>query len=103
MTSSTGKVLVSLTEYVGMSLEVTELLGETKIDLIAADTHEEVARLGVAMDEILRMYVFNLRNLQKVGVRKETPETDRTHQLICKEEDGLEAELSVAEVEEVFR
>ena len=58
-----------------MSLWVTELLGETKIDnidLIAsfADAHEEVVRLDVSMDKIPRMYIFDSRYLRKDGVRK---------------------------------
>jgi hypothetical protein len=107
ITSRASKILVLPVGNMEMSLWVAELLGETKIDnieLIASftDAHEGVVRLDVAMNEILRMYVFDSRYLRNDGRRKETPKTDWTHQLICKEQDGLETELPVAEVEEVL-
>ena len=107
ITSRASKILVLPVGNMEMSLLAVELLGETKIDnieLIASftDAHKGVVRLDVAMNEILRMYVFDSRYLRHDGIRKETPKTDWTHQLICKEQDGLETELPVAEVEEVL-
>ena len=54
------------------------------------------------MNEVSRMYVFNSRYLRNSGVRKGTLEGYRTHQLTCKEQDSLRAEIPVAEVEEVL-
>lgn len=74
-----------------MSLGVTVLLGQTEIndiDLVAAlaDAHQEVVWLDITVDEGLGVDVL-----------------DTGDQLISKEEDGLEGELSVAEVEEIFQ
>jgi hypothetical protein len=76
---------------VEVSLWVTVLLGETEIDnvdLIAtlANAHEEVVGLDITVDERLGMNVLDAGN-----------------QLIGEEKDGLEGELPVAEVEEIFQ
>jgi hypothetical protein len=91
ITSSTSQVLVLPVRDVEVSLGVTVLLGETEIDnvdLVAtlADAHEEVVRLDITVDEGLGMDVLNAGD-----------------QLVGKEKDGLQGELSVAEVEEVFQ
>ena len=74
-----------------MGLRVTVLLGETKvdhIDLVAAfaDTHKEIIGLDVSMDKIAGVDVL-----------------DTGDQLVGEEKNGLEAELPVAEVEEVLK
>ena len=74
-----------------MGLGVTVLLSQTEInnvDLVAAlaDTHEEVVRLDITVDEGLGVNVLNARD-----------------QLISEEKDGLQGEFSVAEVEEVLQ
>jgi hypothetical protein len=76
---------------VEVSLGVTVLLGETEVndvDLVAtlADAHEEVVRLNITVNEGLGMDVLDTGN-----------------QLVGKEKDGLQGELSVAEVEKVFQ
>lgn len=86
-----GKVLVLSVRDVEVSLGVTVLLGETEvddIDLVAslADTHQEVVRLDVTVDERLGVDVLDTRD-----------------ELVGQEENGLERELPVAEVEEVFQ
>jgi len=89
--SSTSQVLVLPVWDVEVSLWVTVLLGETEIDnvdLVAtlADAHEEVVRLDITVDEGLGMNVLNTGD-----------------QLVGKEKNGLQGELAVAEVEEVFQ
>lgn len=74
-----------------MSLGVTVLLGETKvdhIDLVAAlaDAHEEVVGLNIAVNERLGMDVLNSRD-----------------ELIGQEKDRLQGELPVAEVKEILQ
>jgi hypothetical protein len=91
ITSSTGKVLVLTVWDVEVRLRVTVLLGQTEIDhvdLIAtlADTHQEVVRLDVTMDEGLGMNVLNAR-----------------YELIGQEQDSLQGKLAVAEVEQIFQ
>lgn len=86
----TGEVLVLTVGDVEVSLGVTVLLGETKvddIDLVAAltDTHEEVVGFDITVDEGLGMDVLDARD-----------------ELVGEEEDGLERELAVAEVEEIL-
>jgi hypothetical protein len=76
---------------VEVSLWVTVLLGQTEIndiDLVAtlANTHQEVVRLDITVDEGLGVDVLNARD-----------------ELIGKEEDGLQGELAVAEVEEILQ
>ena len=74
-----------------MCLWVTVLLGQTEIndiDLIAtlANTHEEVVRLDITVDEGFGVNVLNAGD-----------------ELIGKEENGLQGELAVAEVEEILQ
>lgn len=84
------QVLVLTVGNVEMRLGVAVLLGEAKIDdvdLIAAlaDAHQEVVGLDVAMDEGLGMDVLDARD-----------------ELVGQQQDRLEAELAVAEVEEIL-
>lgn len=86
----TGQVLVLTVRDVEVGLGVAVLLGETEIDDIdlvstLADAHEEVVGLDVAVDEGLGVDVFDTRD-----------------ELVGEEQDGLEGELPIAEVEEVF-
>jgi hypothetical protein len=90
VTSSTGQVLVLTVRDVEVSLRVTVLLGQTKVDNVdlvstLADTHEEVIRLNVAVDERLGVDVL-----------------DAGDELIGQEKDGLQRELAVAEVEKIL-
>jgi hypothetical protein len=90
VTSSTGQVLVLTVWNVEVSLGVTVLLGQAKvnnIDLVStlANAHEEVVGLDVAVDERLGVNVL-----------------DAGDELIGQEEDRLERELAVAEVEEIL-
>jgi hypothetical protein len=87
----TGQVFVLTVRNMEVSLGVTVLLSQTKIDdidLVAtlSDAHKEVIRLDVAMDEGLGVDIF-----------------DPGDELIGKEEDSLQRELAVAKVEEVFQ
>ena len=71
-------------------LRIPVLLRQTKvnnIDLVPslANAHQEVVWLDVTVDEALRVDVLDAGN-----------------ELVGEEEDGLERELAVAEVEEVF-
>ena len=91
ITSSTSQVLVLTVWDVEVSLWVTVLLSKTEIndiDLVAAlaDTHQEVVWLDITVNERLGVDVL-----------------DAGDQLISKEEDGLEGELSVAEVEKILQ
>jgi len=66
--SSTGQVLVLSIRNVKVGLRVSVLLGETKVDDIdlvspLADSHQEVVRLDVAVDEIAGMDVLDARDL----------------------------------------
>lgn len=74
-----------------MCLGVSVFLGKTKIDdvdLVAAlsDAHQEVVRLDITVDEVSGVDVLDTRD-----------------ELIGKEKDGLQAELAVAKVEQVFK
>ncbi|KAI3487940.1 hypothetical protein L1887_48023 [Cichorium endivia] len=95
-----GEVLVLSVGDVEVGLGVAVLLGETKvddIDLVATltDAHEEVVGLDVTVDEVSRVDVLDSRDLQGWrGVRGRRVRSE--------EKDGLEGELSVAEVEEVL-
>lgn len=91
VTSSTSQVLVLSVRNVEVGLGITVLLGETEVDnvdLVAtlADAHEEVIRLDITVDEGLGVDVL-----------------DAGYELIGKQEDGLQRELAVAEVEEIFQ
>lgn len=91
ITGSAGQVLVLSVRDVEVSLRVTVLLGETKIndiDLVAslADTHQEVVGLDITVDERLGVDVF-----------------DAGDELVGQQKDRLQRELAVAEVEEVLQ
>jgi hypothetical protein len=90
VTGGTGEVLVLTVGDVEVSLRVTVLLGETKVDDVdlvstLANTHKEVVRLDIAVDEVAGVNVLDTRN-----------------QLVGEEKHSLEAELAVTEVEQVF-
>lgn len=91
ITSGTRQVLVLSVWDVEVSLRVTVLLRQTKvdnIDLVAtlANTHQEVVGLDITVDERLGVDVL-----------------DAGDELISQEKNGLQRELSVAEVEEVLQ
>jgi len=86
-----SQVLVLPVRDVKVSLRVTELLGQSEVDdvdLVAtfADAHQEIVGLDVTMNEVARVDVFNARD-----------------QLVCKQQNGLQAELAVAKVEKVLQ
>lgn len=88
--SGAGEVLVFTVGDVEVGLGVAIFLGQAKIDdvnLIAAlaDAHEKVVRFDVAVDEGLRVDVFNAAD-----------------ELVGQQQDGLEGELAVAEVEQIL-
>lgn len=90
VTSGTSQVLVLTVRNVEVSLGVTVLLGQTKVDNVdlvstLADTHKEVVGLDVTVDEGLGVDVL-----------------DAGDELIGQKEDGLQGELAVAEVEEIL-
>ena len=95
-----------------MGLWVPVLLGETEIDNVhlvtaLADTHEEVVGLDVTMNEVPGVNVLDTGYLtwRIWFVRTATAEDnyEMTYQLVGQQEHGLQAELAVAEVEEVFQ
>ena len=74
-----------------MGLRVAILLGQSEvddIDLVAtlANTHQEIVRLDVSMDEGFGMDVF-----------------DAGDELIRKEQDSLQGKFAVAKVEKVLQ
>jgi hypothetical protein len=90
VTSGTSEVLVLSIGDVEMRLRVTVFLREAEIDdvyLITAlsNTHQEVVRFDVTMDKVARVDILDPRD-----------------ELISEEQNGLEGELAVAEVEEIF-
>jgi hypothetical protein len=91
ITSSSGQVLVLPIRDVEMGLGVTVFLGQTKIDdidLVAtlANAHEEVVRLDITVDERLGVNIL-----------------DAGDELIGQQKNGLQGELSVAEVEQILQ
>jgi len=91
ITGSTSQVLVLPIWNMEMSLRITVLLGQTKInniDLVAtlSNAHKEVVRLDITVNEGLGVDVFDTRD-----------------ELIGEEQDGLQGELAVAEVEQVLQ
>jgi hypothetical protein len=91
ITGSTSQVLILTVWDVEMSLGVTVLLGQTKvndIDLVTtlADAHQEVVWLDVTMDEGLGVDVL-----------------DAGDELISQQQNRLQRELAVAEVEQVLQ
>jgi hypothetical protein len=91
ITSSTGQILVLPIRDMEVGLWVTVLLGQTEIndiDLVTtlANSHEEVVRLDVTVDEGLGVDVLNAGD-----------------ELIGEEKNCLQRELAVAEVEQIFK
>jgi hypothetical protein len=91
ITSSTSQVLVLPIRNVEVGLRVTVLLGQAEIDDIdlvtaLADTHEEVVRLDITVDEGLGVDVL-----------------DAGDELIGQQKNGLQGELAVAEVEKILQ
>lgn len=91
VTGSACQILVLTIRNVKMSLGVTVLLSQTKvnhIDLVAAfsDAHQEVIRLDISMDKRLGVYVLNSGD-----------------ELIGQKEHSLQGELSVAKVEQILQ
>jgi hypothetical protein len=89
--SSTGQVLILTVWDVEVSLRVTIFLSKTEIndvDLVTtlANTHKEVVRLDITMDEGLGMNVLNARD-----------------ELIGQQQHRLQWKLPVAEVEEILQ
>lgn len=87
----TSKVLVLTVRDVEVRLGVSVLLGETEINYIdlvttLANAHQEVIGLDISVDEALCVDVL-----------------DSGDELVGEEEDGLEGELAVAKVEQVFQ
>ena len=72
--SGAGQILVLAVRNVLMGARVAELLGQTKVDdvdevALLGETHQEVVRLDVAVNEIFRMYIFNAANLQDQEIK----------------------------------
>lgn len=91
ITSGTSQVLVLSVGNMEVSLGVSVLLGQTEIDNVdlvtsLANTHQEVVRLDISVDERLGMDVLDARD-----------------ELIGQKQDSLQGELSVAEVEEILQ
>ena len=89
--SRSSQVLVLSVGNVEVSLGIPVFLGETEIDDVdlvttLANAHQEVVRLDIAVNERFGVDVFDPRN-----------------QLVGQEQNGLERELAVAEVEQVFQ
>lgn len=71
VTSGTSQVLVLPVRNVQMGLGVSVFLGETEIDhvdLVAtfADSHEEIVRFDVSVDEVSGMDVFDSGDLDYI-------------------------------------
>ena len=89
--SGTGQVLVLAVRNVKVRFRVAIFFGQTKVDdvdLIAAlaDAHEKVVRLNVTVDEGLGVDVL-----------------DAGDELVGEKQDGLQGELAVAKVEQIFQ
>ena len=104
-----GQVLVLPVGDVEVGLRVPVLLGKTKVDDIdlvtaLANSHQEIVRFNVAVDEVAGVDVLDTRDLwgnnqdQEPGVMGGFI----TYQLISKQQNRLEREFAVAEVEEVL-
>ena len=64
-----GEVLVFPVRYVLVCARVAVLLGQAEVDdvdevALLAEAHEEVVRFDVAVNEVLRMYVFYAADLK---------------------------------------
>lgn len=91
ITSGTRQVLVLAVRDMEVGLWVSIFLGQTKVNhihLVAslANTHQEVVRFDVSMDEGFGMDVL-----------------DAGDELIGQEQDRLQREFAVAEIEQVFQ
>ena len=91
ITSRARQILILTVWDMEVGFWITVLLCKTKVndvDLIStlSDPHQEVVGLNVAVNEGLGVDVFNTRD-----------------ELICKEQDGLQRELSIAEVEKILQ
>lgn len=91
ISGSAGQVLVLTVGDMEVSLGVSVLLGQTKVnyvDLVTSlsDTHQEVVGLNITVDERLGVYVLDARD-----------------ELVGQEEHRLQGELAVAEVEEILQ
>lgn len=90
VSSGTRQVLVLSIRNVQVCLGVSVFLGKTEIDdvdLVASlsNTHQEVVGLDISVDKVSGVDVFDSRD-----------------ELIGEEENGFEAELSVAKVEQIL-
>lgn len=86
-----GQVLVLTVRDVEVSLRVTILLRQAKInhiDLVStlANAHQEVIRFDVTVDKRLGMDVFNARD-----------------ELVGQQQDRLEGEFAIAKVEKILQ
>lgn len=109
VTGSASQVLVFPVGNVEVGLRVPVLLGKAEInhiDLVATlpDSHQEVIRLDITVDEIAGVDVLDTRYLWRMvnirGLQSEWRVS--AHQLISEQQNCLEREFTVAEVEEVF-
>lgn len=111
VTGGTSQVLVFTVRDMEMSLGVAIFLRQTEIDNVdlvpsLANAHEEVVGLDIAMDEVTRVDVLDSGDLEEELVHEYKAHSEqlmKTHKLVGKKENGLETELSVAEVEEVLK
>lgn len=99
---------------------ISEFFGQPKVDNVDdcrgfADTHDEIGWLDVSVDQIAgvdEFYAFQLGmgwvNAAQKGNRARVTLRQRlwgrsAYQLVCNEKDGLEREMFVAHLEEVFQ
>ena len=69
VTGGAGEVLVFSVRYVLVCARITVLLGQAEVDDIneiafLAQSHQEVVRLYIPVNEVFRMYVFNTAYLK---------------------------------------
>lgn len=86
-----SKVLILTVGDVLVRSGITVFLGQAKVDdvdqvALLAEPHQEVVRLHVSVDEVLGVDVLNAAD-----------------HLVSQQQDGLEAKLSRAEVEQIFQ
>lgn len=91
VTGGTGQVLVLAVWNMEMGLWVAVFLGQTKIDnidLVAtlANTHQEIVRLDIAVDEGFGVDVLDTRD-----------------KLVGQKQYSLQGEFSIAEIEQVLQ
>ena len=90
ITSSTSQVLVLTVRNMEVGLGVTVFLSKTKVnyvDLVTtlANSHQEIVRLDVTVDERLGVDVLDARD-----------------ELVCQEQNSLQREFAVAEIEQIL-